>query len=296
MNPYETCPVYETKHFTLRMVTMEDAQDLLRCYGDRKAVARMNADNCGTDFYFGSLEEMKEYIAFWLREYAQGAYIRFAVVDKETGRAVGTVEIFGGERGVLQIDLCDAYETAETVGELMRLTALRFTADFPAERLIIKADNVPERVPVFAQYGFVPSDVYPGYYERVRSHRFAPEKGTAYCGLACCVCSENEDCPGCRKAGCTGKDDCKAYRCGCEKGTGCWDCPDFPCDAGILRSKRIRAFARFIGQYGEEALIERLQKDAENGLLYHYPGKLVGDYDLPETEEEILAMLSSADQ
>lgn len=89
MSPYENCPVYETKHFTLRLVKMEDAEDLLRCYGDRKAVARMNADNCGTDFYFGSLDEMKEYISFWLREYAQGAYVRFAVVDKETGRAVG---------------------------------------------------------------------------------------------------------------------------------------------------------------------------------------------------------------
>ena len=99
MNPYEKCPVYETKHFILRMVTMEDAQDLLCCYSDRKAVVRMNADNCGTDFYFAAPDEMKAYIAIWLQEYTQGAYVRFAVVDRETGRAIGTAEIFGGERG-----------------------------------------------------------------------------------------------------------------------------------------------------------------------------------------------------
>ena len=27
------------------------------------------------------------------------------------------------------------------------------------------------------------------------------EKGIAYCGLACCVCSENVLCPGCRSGG-----------------------------------------------------------------------------------------------
>lgn len=27
-------------------------------------------------------------------------------------------------------------------------------------------------------------------------------KAIAYCGLACCVCSENKDCAGCQEGGC----------------------------------------------------------------------------------------------
>lgn len=30
-------------------------------------------------------------------------------------------------------------------------------------------------------------------------------RGFVYCGLACCVCSE-EGCPGCRMEGCTGRE------------------------------------------------------------------------------------------
>ena len=28
-----------------------------------------------------------------------------------------------------------------------------------------------------------------------------------------------------------------------------------------------------------------------NGLVYHYPGRLTGDYDVPETVEEILELI-----
>ena len=291
MNPYEKCPVYETPHFTLRLVRMEDAEDLLCCYASRKAAARMDSNHCGTDFYFATLAEMQACISFWLREYGQGAYVRFAVVDKAAQKAIGTVEILDGERGVLRIDLADAYETRENLSELLETAALHFTRDFPADRLIIRAENVPERIPVFRQYGFTPSVVHPGYYERVKGHRFAAEKGIAYCGLACCLCSENENCAGCRKEGCTGKDSCQVFRCCRESGrAGCWECRDFPCGAGILR-KRMRAFVRFVGRYGEDMLLRLLEENEQKGFLYHYAGQLIGDYDLPETEKEILRLL-----
>ncbi len=292
MNPYEACPTYETPRFTLRLVRMEDAEDLLGCYAG-KAAERMNNDNCGTDFYFATRAEMESYIAFWLEEYRRGAYVRFAVVEKESGKAIGTVEIFGGERGVLRIDLADAYETPEALGELLELAVLHFPYDFPSDRLLIKAANIPGRVPVLAQYGFRPSKLYPGYYERIKEHRFAPEKGIAYCGLACCLCSENQNCAGCRNEGCTGKGSCAVFRCCKDNGrAGCWECPDFPCDAGILqKNPRTRAFVRFTAKYGEDDLLQLLERNEQHGFLYHYPGRLTGDYDLPQTENEILRLL-----
>ena len=58
-------------------------------------------------------------IRFWLREYQQQAYIRFAIIDKTVKKAVGTAEIFGGTLGgglsgfgVLRIALALPYETA----------------------------------------------------------------------------------------------------------------------------------------------------------------------------------------
>ena len=46
-----------------------------------------------------------------------------------------------------------------------------------------------------------------------------------------------------------------------------------------------------IFEHGEAALIRALQKNEADGVLYHYPGRLVGDYDLPENGSAIRAML-----
>jgi hypothetical protein len=122
--------------------------------------------------------------------------------------------------------------------------------------------------------------------------RFFPEKGIAYCGLACCVCSENESCPGCRMDGCKNKADCRSYRCCVQKGlSGCWECSSFPCDNPMLQKIRVRVFARYIGIYGEENLISCLGKNAEAGIQYHYEGQLIGDYDRLETEEAIFDLI-----
>lgn len=118
------------------------------------------------------------------------------------------------------------------------------------------------------------------------------EKGLAYCGLACCICSENATCTGCRNDGCKDKEWCKNFRCCKDKNlNGCWECADFPCKGGMLDKTRIRAFARFIAENGEEKIIECLKRNEEAGILYHYEGELVGDYDKLQTEEEIIHMI-----
>lgn len=118
------------------------------------------------------------------------------------------------------------------------------------------------------------------------------EKGFAYCGLACCICSENENCVGCRNEGCEDKEWCKNYNCCREKGiNGCWECEDFPCQGGMLDKMRIRVFAKFIAEYGESELIENLERNEKAGIVYHYEGQLIGDYDKPQTEEEIMNII-----
>lgn len=121
------------------------------------------------------------------------------------------------------------------------------------------------------------------------------DKGIAYCGLACCVCSENATCAGCRNEGCKDKDWCKPFAC-CKRKPlpGCWACASFPCDTPMLQKLRVRTFARFVAERGEAALMDALETLEGRGLRYHYPGQLVGDYDLARTEDELTHLLLSA--
>lgn len=119
-------------------------------------------------------------------------------------------------------------------------------------------------------------------------------RGIAYCGLACALCGEERDCAGCRDDGCVGKESCKNLRCCRSKGLdGCWECGEFPCRGTILDKPRVRAFAQFAREWGAETLLDYLERNEAAGLLYHYPGMLVGDYDLPPTSEGIAAMILS---
>lgn len=118
------------------------------------------------------------------------------------------------------------------------------------------------------------------------------EKGVAYCGLACCVCSENATCAGCRNDGCMDKEWCKSFKCCKEKGlNGCWECTEFPCDNKMLDKLRVRTFAKFIAKYDEEKLMDILEKNELKGITYHYEGQLIGDYDKFKSEEELIKFL-----
>lgn len=62
----------------------------------------------------------------------------------------------------------------------------------------------------------------------------------AYCGLACCLCSENQTCSGCQDGGCEAHAWCKNYTCCREKGlAGCWECESFPCAGTIMLTKEV---------------------------------------------------------
>jgi len=120
---------------------------------------------------------------------------------------------------------------------------------------------------------------------------FHAEKDLALCGLACVLCG-CEDCPGCRARGCKGSGDCTVYRCATEKGLdGCYQCDAFPCGEKMLQGIHNRAFNRYARQYGKPDLLSRLRVNFENGITYHKPGGLKGDYDLLATERDVLRLI-----
>ena len=76
---------------------------------------------------------------------------------------------------------------------------------------------------------------------------------------------------------------------------GCWECSEFPCAGGMLDKLRIRAFAEFSKRYGTDELEKCLLKNKEKGIVYHYDGQLVGDYDKYQAEEEIIHMIKTGE-
>ncbi|WBW97060.1 GNAT family N-acetyltransferase [Oceanirhabdus sp. W0125-5] len=162
-NPYKKCPIYETNKFILRLVEENDAEDLLECYSDSVAVKFFNSDNCTSNFIYKTLDEMKNCIKFWIEEYKNQYYVRFSIVDKTRGKAIGTIEMFAkddyvgeyGKVGVLRLDLATRYEKVEVITEVLDIIEDNFYCDFEVENIITKAiPEAKERVAALKNCGF----------------------------------------------------------------------------------------------------------------------------------------------
>lgn len=104
------------------------------------------------------------------------------------------------------------------------------------------------------------------------------ELGIARCGLACCLCSENDKCSGCNSDACPDKDWCDNRRCTIEKGIShCYECNE-DCKKGLLNKIKPYAFTLFIKRYGEQKLLDCLEANEKSGIIYHRDG-INGDYD-----------------
>lgn len=128
MDVYETCPVWTSERFLLRQVRRADCEDLLLVYSDVKSVPIFNSDNCTGDFYMTRPEDMAACIDFWLREYAQRYYVRWSILDRASGQAIGTIELFNrtaqdffNNVGLLRLDLRSDFETEEAITEILEL-------------------------------------------------------------------------------------------------------------------------------------------------------------------------------
>lgn len=128
-DPYITCPVFEGDNYLLRLVEPADAPDLLNVYSDEKAVPLFNSDNChGDDFHYTTLERMQGAVDFWAEAYREKWFVRWAVVDKGTQKAIGTIELFNRQAedyfndcGLLRLDLKSDHENGEDIHEILSL-------------------------------------------------------------------------------------------------------------------------------------------------------------------------------
>lgn len=113
------------------------------------------------------------------------------------------------------------------------------------------------------------------------------ELGIARCGLACCLCTENDVCSGCNSGECPDKNWCENRRCTLESGIGhCYEC-DRDCRKGLLGKIKPYGFTLFSKRYGEAALLDCLERNEKQGIVYHRQG-IVGDYDDYDVVEKLI--------
>lgn len=164
-NPYVECPIFETENFILRLVTEDDAADLLTCYSDTNARPIFNSDTCTSNFFYDTSDEMSDCVKMWLNNYTQKEFVRFSIIDKWSDHAVGTIEMFGmvekhkTTRGILRLDIASKYEEAAYLNELFSLCLKDFFDLFAVNQIVTKA--IPEavkRVNILKKLGFVAYD------------------------------------------------------------------------------------------------------------------------------------------
>jgi hypothetical protein len=119
------------------------------------------------------------------------------------------------------------------------------------------------------------------------------ELGIARCGLACCLCSENVHCSGCNTGECPDKDWCENRRCSIERNVPhCFECKETNCRRGLLNKVKPFAFTEFARRYGEEHLLDCLERNEKNGVVYHRTG-INGDYDDFKDIEKLIRFIET---
>lgn len=104
------------------------------------------------------------------------------------------------------------------------------------------------------------------------------ELGIARCGLAYCLCSENDHCGGCDSGSCPDTDRCENRKCSLSRGLShCHACPE-DCRKGLLSKIKPYGFTLFIKRHGLQTLLDCLERNEKAGVVYHRSG-LTGDYD-----------------
>ncbi|BCZ46264.1 hypothetical protein psyc5s11_23310 [Clostridium gelidum] len=176
---FKECPIYTTNVIKLRLTTLEDAMELLKCYSDEKAVPLFNSDNChGDDFHYTTIERMKEAVDFWQYSYEHRYFVRLTVILNSTKEKIGTIEMFNRESedefnhfGLLRIDLRSKYENQKHINEILQIVNQDFYKAFDVDSILTKAiPNAAERIASLQSKGYVPLDkkvmIYDDYYVR----------------------------------------------------------------------------------------------------------------------------------
>jgi len=161
LNPYDFCPELETDYFRLRLVRESDAEDLLLCYSDPHVHCILNSDNCTSDFKYSTVNEMLDCIRFWLNEYQERGFVRWSIVDRDSGKAAGTIEMFGDRDkwGILRVDVAANYEERALLSELFGLAKRHFFTLFKVDTILTKAvPEAIERIAALQDSGYIPTE------------------------------------------------------------------------------------------------------------------------------------------
>lgn len=177
---YKECSSYTNGDITLRLTSLEDAEELLKCYSDKKAVQLFNSDNCnGDDFHYTTIERMKQAIGFWQCSYEHRYFIRLTIILNKAREKIGTIEMFKSEVedefnnfGVLRIDLQNKYEKQQYIDEILEIANENFYKDFQVESILTKAiPNANERIASLKNKGYVQINTkvmgYDDYFVRI---------------------------------------------------------------------------------------------------------------------------------
>lgn len=146
MNPYIDCHVTQTESFAIRLIDKKDSVSLFKCYHNKDCVELMNDDNCDFGFYVDTVEKMEETVGYWIDFYNKKYFIRFSIVDRKTQIAVGTIEGFAGDDGVLRVDILTEFENQKCLSEIFDFAKKNFYEYFGNKRIFTKAvDKATQR-------------------------------------------------------------------------------------------------------------------------------------------------------
>ncbi len=114
------------------------------------------------------------------------------------------------------------------------------------------------------------------------------EKKTGYCGKPCCLCTIS-NCQGCKITGDIDHSRCENYRCAINRELPyCYQCVDFPCNKEAMCDVVNVGFSKFLQIFTMDELLEYLERNERNGMLYHYLTTLKGDYHKAKTPEDVM--------
>lgn len=162
---YKVCPIYKNNYVILRQTNLDDTEELLRCYSDKKSVPFFNSDNChGGDFYYTSIERMKQAIEFWNFSYINRYFVRWTIILNGTNETIGTIEMFHrtaedvfNHYGVLRIDLQSKYENQKVIDAILEITNESFYSLFDVKSILTKAfSTAEERLISLKKNGYIP--------------------------------------------------------------------------------------------------------------------------------------------
>lgn len=163
---FEQCPIYQSEHFYIRQMKMEDARGLFQCYSNPQAAKYFNGDCCNDDFYYTDFDRFVKCMEFWESRYKAKDFVRFTIVDTGTDKIIGMAEVCPSYKysaddncmGILRLDLLPEYETEAVLNELLDILLKYIYKDFAVRSVIIKAQCYADiRRNVLKRFQFVPA-------------------------------------------------------------------------------------------------------------------------------------------